>query len=312
MYLGGQWLEDIARGRVQRDMNELLERAPRFANRFIGNQLERVDIAEVLPGDRLLVSRGEIVPVDGILLSPSAAIDQSSLTGEALPVEAKHGGLLLSGVSNAADAFEMEASKTYAQSAYAGIVTLVEEARTSKSRTMRIADRYAVVFLIATLAASAFAWMISGDPLRALSVLVVATPCPLILAVPIAILSGISKNARRGILVKGGEALELLAEAETLLLDKTGTVTDGRARILDIRTIDGFEPSRLLSLVASLEQGSHHVMAESIVTEAKRRSLSLHLPDQIKEEAGSGLEGRVDGQKVGVGAAAFIQARTGR
>lgn len=311
MYLGGQWLEDIAHGRVQRDMNALLERAPRFANRISNDQIERVDIADVRPGDKLLVSRGDVIPVDGTLLSPTAAIDQSSLTGEALPVNASRGDLLLSGVSNASDAFEMRATKPYAQSTYAGIVKLVEDARSSKSPTMRIADRYAVFFLIATVLTSTLAWFISGDPVRALAVLVVATPCPLILAVPIAILSGVSRNARRGVLVKGGDALEGLARAETLLLDKTGTITDGRARLLDIRTRGSMEPSRLLSLAASLEQGSHHVMAESIVAEARRRKMALYLPERLKEEAGSGVEGWVEGHKVSVGGTAFIGGRIG-
>jgi heavy metal translocating P-type ATPase len=311
MYLGGQWLEDLAHGRVQRDMNALLERAPRVAKRFTKDGLERVDVADIRPGDRLLVSRGEVVPVDGALLSPTAAIDQSSLSGEALPVNASRGDLLLSGVSNASDAFEMQATKPYSQSTYAGIVKLVEEARASKSPTMRIADRYAVFFLIVTVVTSTLAWIISGDPVRALSVLVVATPCPLILAVPIAILSGVSRSARRGVLVKGGDALEALAKAETLLLDKTGTITDGRARLVDIRTVGSMEPPRLLSLAASLEQGSHHVMAESIVAEARRRKLPLSLPERLKEEAGSGLEGWVEGQKVSVGGTAFIGGRIG-
>jgi len=310
MYLGGQWLEDLAHGRVQREMNALLERAPRIARRFANDRLEHVDVVDILPGDRLLVSRGEIVPVDGMLLSPTAILDQSSLTGEALPAKMVKGDGLLSGVTNAADAFEMQATRTSAESTYSGIVKLVEGAQSSKSPAMRLADRYSVAFLLLTALASGLAWLISGSPIRALAVLVVATPCPLILAVPIAILSGVSRAARRGILIKGGEALEHLADADTLLMDKTGTITDGRAHLLDIRTFDDFDPSELLRYAASLDQGSQHVTAVAIVEAARERMLSLHLPEDLKEEAGSGIEGRVEGRKIGLGSVEFIQARS--
>jgi heavy metal translocating P-type ATPase len=311
MYSGGQALEVFAQGRVKRAMDALLAAAPRTASRFTDGHLEEVAVSDIMPGDRIMVRRGEVVPVDGRLSTISAVLDQSTLTGESLPVHFETGASLLSGATNAGDAFEMHAERTSAESTYSGIVRLVEGAQTSKSPIMRVADRYASVVLLITSAASTAAWLISGDPLRALAVLVVATPCPLILAVPIAILSGVSHCARKGILVKGGEALERLSQIRTVLLDKTGTITDGRAQLVEVQTFENFDAQLVLRLAASLDQGSNHVLAEAIISAARKRGLSLHTPEKLKEEPGRGIEGEVDGYRVALGGFDFMRSHAG-
>jgi heavy metal translocating P-type ATPase len=238
-------------------------------------------------------------------------LDQSTLTGEALPVSVDMGGAILSGATNAGEAFEMQATSTSADSTYSGIVRLVEGAQRSKAPIMRIADRYSLFFLLGTLLVGGMAWLLSGDPHRALAVLVVATPCPLILAVPVAILSGVSLCARRGILVKSGEALERLATVKTVLLDKTGTITDGRARLVETRTFDGFDPLLLLRLAASLDQGSPHVFAQALVEASRARGLTLENPIAIKEQPGAGIEATIGNFKVALGGPAYIVAQEG-
>jgi len=309
MYSGGQALEDFAQGRVAREMNALLAGVPRSASRYLDGQLEEVPVSAIVRGDRMLIKRGEVVPVDGRICSASAVLDQSTLTGEALPVRLQRGDPVLSGTTNSGEAFDMEATDSSADSTYAGIVRLVETAQKSKAPIMRIADQYALLFLLLTAVASVVAWLLSGDPHRALAVLVVATPCPLILAVPVAILSGVSHCARRGILVKGGEALERLAIVKTVLLDKTGTITDGRARLIETKTFDGLDPQLLLRLAASLDQGSPHVFAQAIVAAARTRGLTLESPEEIEEQPGSGLQGRVGDHRVGLGGSGFILSK---
>jgi heavy metal translocating P-type ATPase len=309
MYSGGQALENFAQGRVAREMNALLAGAPRNASRYRDGRLEEVPVSAIIRGDRMLIKRGEVVPVDGRICSASAILDQSTLTGEALPVRLQADDPVLSGTTNSGEAFEMEASSSSADSTYAGIVRLVEAAQKSKAPIMRIADRYALLFLLLTIATSVAAWLLSGDPHRALAVLVVATPCPLILAVPVAILSGVSHCARRGVLVKGGEALERLAAVNIVLLDKTGTITDGRARLIETKTYDGLEPQFLLRLAASLDQGSPHVFAQALVAAARARGLTLESPEEIEEQPGSGLQGRVGTHQVALGGSGFILSK---
>jgi len=309
MYSGGQALEDFARGRVNREMNALLAAAPRTAARYVQEQIEEVSVEAIGAGDRILVRRGEVVPVDGVLLSPSAMLDESTLTGEALPVHRTLSAEILSGATNAGDAFELQATSTSADSTFSGIVRLIQAAQMSKAPIMRIADRYAVTFLVVTLAVAGGAWWLSSDPLRALAVLVVATPCPLILAVPVAILSGVSRCARNGVLVKGGEALERLAQIDTVLMDKTGTITDGRARLVETRTFGDFDPQQILSLAASLDQGSPHVLAQALVAAAQAKALRLESPTDMREVPGSGIEGMVGGRHVAIGGLGYVMDR---
>lgn len=309
MYAGGQLLESFAEGRASREMSALLARVPRYAMRYRDGGLEEVPIESIVPGDRLLVRSGETVAVDGRLLSEQAALDESALTGEALAAAHAAGEPVMSGSTNAGNAFDLEATRPAADSTYAQIVRLVEEAQSTKAPAVRIADRLAVWFLLVTLAIAGIAWGLSGDRLRALAVLVVATPCPLILALPVALISGISRAARQGILVKNGGALEALSRIRTAILDKTGTLTVGRAEVAAIRLADGWREDEVLRLAASLDLASHHVVAEALVAEARRRNLPLSPPDSVVELPGTGLSGRVEGREVVLGGSHFVSSR---
>ena len=242
MYSGGNVLEDIAVARAEHDFRSLVDRAPREAHRRVGDRIEEVPISAVAIGDQLLVRAGEIVPVDGIVTSTAATIDESALTGEPIPVVKARGTAILSGSLNAGETFELTVSAAAGESTYAGIVRLVTAAQTSKAPFVRLADRYALMFLPVTLVLAFVAWLISGDLIRSLAVLVAATPCPLILAAPVAFIAGVAQAARRGILVKGGGPLEALARAHTVLFDKTGTLTVGGARLAFHRSCAGREP----------------------------------------------------------------------
>ena len=207
MYSGGNVLEEIAVARAERDLRSLVDRAPREAHRVAEGLVEEVPISAVAIGDRLLVHAGEVVPVDGVVNSNAATIDESALTGEPIPVAKARGAAIFSGSLNAGETFEMSVSALAGESTYAGIVRLVTAAQTAKAPFVRLADRYALIFLPVTLALALAAWLISGDLLRSLAVLVAATPCPLILAAPVAFIAGVAQAARRGILVKGGGPL---------------------------------------------------------------------------------------------------------
>ena len=309
MFTGGEALEEFAQRRATREMTALLSRVPRTASRYRDGTLEEVDLATLAPGDRLLIRHGEVIPVDGTVVHGVAVLDESALTGEALPVRRMPGESAMSGSTNAGDPFDLEATSAAADSTYAGIVRLVEAAQSARSPIARLADRYAVAFLVVTLVMAAAAWLASGDAVRALAVLVIATPCPLILAVPVAIISGVSRCARRGVLVKGGGALERLAAVRTVLLDKTGTVTDGRARLMEMKARDDLDPVELLRVAASLDQGSHHVVARALVAAAHERGLTLDMPTRVREAPGAGIEGRVGGHDLVVGGGDFVQAR---
>ncbi|WP_428033001.1 heavy metal translocating P-type ATPase [Ancylobacter sp.] len=309
MFTGGEALEAFAQRRAAREMTALLARLPRTAARYEHGRLAEVPLAALMPGDRLLVRRGEVVPVDGTLEAPTASLDQSALTGEPLPVRHTRGATLMSGSTNAGDAFDLVATRAAAQSTYAGIVRLVEAAQQSRAPMARLADRYALGFLVVTLALAGAAWAWSGDPVRLLAVLVIATPCPLILAVPVAIIAGMSRCAGRGVLVKDGGALEALAGIRTVLIDKTGTLTGGRPRLIEIRPREGFTADEVLRLAASLDQASAHVVAEALVAAAGARGLALSMPTAIVEAPGSGLTGRIEGHEVAVGGRDFVRAQ---
>jgi len=306
MLASGRSLEDYADARAHRELSALLERAPRTAHRYVDGSLTKVPIDDVRPGDLLLVKKGEVVPVDGILTSRDCVLDESALTGESRPVERSEGEQIRSGAVNAGAGFDLRAVASASESTYAGIVRLVEQAQKEKAPFVRLADRYALVFIPVTLAIAGGAWAISGDPVRALAVLVVATPCPLILAAPIAIVAGISRAAKRGIIVKGGGALETLARGTVLLFDKTGTLTAGVPELADVESFDGADPDEVLRMAASLDQVSPHVLATAIVGAAGRRGLPLAFPEDVHEEGGSGISGVVEGRRVSLGKAAWV------
>jgi heavy metal translocating P-type ATPase len=310
MYAGGQYLENFAEGRARREMTKLLSRVPRTALRHQDGGLEEVSLAVLEAGDRIMVRRGEVVAVDGTVATGVAVLDQSALTGEALPIQQHAGEAVMSGSTNAGDSFDLAVSARAEASTYAGIVRLVEAAQESKAPMSRLADRYAMAFLGVTVALAGGAWIWTGDPIRALAVLVVATPCPLILAVPVAIISGVSRAAKLGILIKGSRALENLARVRTLVIDKTGTLTNGAARLVAIEAAPGFTDDELLGLAASLDQASSHVIAQALVSAAREKGCVLTTPDTVSETAGEGVEGIVAGRKVAVGGPGFVSKRS--
>ena len=306
MYAGGTVLEDFAVARAERSLKSLVDRAPRTAHRRVDQSLEDVPVDEVKIGDAILVRAGEIIPVDGLVTSPSAVIDESALTGEPIPVSRHEGEDVRSGTLNAGETFSMRAVATAGESTYAGIVRLVTAAHTAKAPFIRLADRYALLLLPVTVLVAGGAWLLTGDPIRGLAVLVVATPCPLILAAPVAFIAGVSQAARRGILIKGGAALEALARTHTVLFDKTGTLTVGGARLIAVETAPGESPDEVLRLAGSLEQASQNVVAAAIVSAAISKGLDLQVPELVHEVMGSGLEGIIAGQKVRVGSQQLI------
>jgi heavy metal translocating P-type ATPase len=307
MLAGGNELEASAGRRARSELSSLLQRAPRVAHRRVGERLVEVDASEVAPGDVLVVRAGELVAVDGVVVEGEAVLDTATLTGEPLPVASGVGGEVRSGTSNVGEVFEMRASRAAADSAYAAIVRLVQQAELQRAPFVRMADHYAMLFLPITLALAGVAWAVSGDPVRAVAVLVVATPCPLILAAPIALISGVSRAARAGVIVKGGGVIEQLGGARTVLLDKTGTVTVGRPEIVRIEPVDGWSESQALAVAASLDQLSAHVTAEALVRDAHARGLTLAAATDVRETPGSGIEGSIDGRRVAVGSAAFVR-----
>ena len=315
MLATGEALESYADRRAHRELSALLERAPRTVSRYEDGALVERPVEDVRRGDRLLVRQGAVIPVDGVA-SMHVVLDESALTGESRPVERAAGDPIRSGAVNAGGAFDLIATATAEDSTYAGIVRLVEEAERQKAPFVRLADRYAAVFVPVTLVIAGGAWAWSGNPLRALSVLVVATPCPLLLAVPIAIVSGISRAAHRGIIVKGGGALETLARAKVLVLDKTGTLTSGVPQLSDIETFSvdvpgggpGYDVGAedLLRLAASLDQVSPHVLAAALVRASRDRWIELVFPTEVHERHGAGIEGIVDGHRVALGKSSYV------
>jgi heavy metal translocating P-type ATPase len=301
MYAGGNMLEDFAVARAERDLKSLVDRAPRMAHRRTDQSVEDVPIDEVSIGDLILVRAGEVIPVDGVISGAGATLDEAALTGEPIPVTRIKGDPVHSGTVNAGETFELRATAIAGESTYAGIVRMVTAAQTAKAPFIRLADRYALLLLPVTLLLAGAAWLFSGDPTRGLAVLVAATPCPLILAAPVAFIAGVSRAARLGILIKGGGPLEALARTHTVMFDKTGTLTVGGARLVAVETAPGESADEVLQLAGSLEQASHHVVAAAIVSAALARGLTLETPDQVRETMGSGLEGRVGRKQVRVG-----------
>jgi heavy metal translocating P-type ATPase len=301
MYAGGNALEDIAVARAQRDLKALINRAPRIAHRRTGSTITDTQVGELAIGDVALVQGGEVVPVDGVITSSTATIDESALTGEPIPVSRQAGEPARSGSLNAGGPFEIRTSAVAGESTYAGIVRMVDAAQAAKSSFIRLADRYALLLLPITLLVAGGAWFLSGDPVRGLAVLVAATPCPLILAAPVAFISGVARAAKRGILVKGSGPLETLAQTHTVMFDKTGTLTVGGARLVAIEVAPDEQADEVLRLAASLEQSSHHIVARAIVEAAVAKGSKLGTPSQVRETMGAGLEGLIEARMIRVG-----------
>jgi heavy metal translocating P-type ATPase len=305
MLATGQVLDARAEARARRELSLLVARAPRTARRVVADGLVEIPVDEVALGDRLLVRTGEVVPVDGRLVGPGT-FDESALTGEAAPVDRPAGDDVRSGVVSAGGPVEIVTTTTAATSTYAGLVRLVEQAQAGSAPFVRAADRWAMLFVPVTLVIAALGWIISGDPVRAVAVLVVATPCPLLLGAPIALVSGLSRAAKLGVVVKGGGALERLADGKVVVFDKTGTLTRGRPTLTDVVAAGDADADEALRLAASLDQASAHVLAGPIVTAATARGLALTMPSDVVETHGQGVTGTVDGHAVRVGRLAWI------
>jgi len=309
MFTGGMALEAAASRRARRELTLLVQRAPRVAQRRVDGGLEEVPVDEIRAGDVVLVRTGEVVPVDGRLTGGEAVVDMSTLSGEPLPVTLQAGEAVTSGSANAGAPFEVRADRPAAESAYAALVRLVEQAQAQRAPFVRLADRYAAIFLPVTLLVAGLAWAISGDPVRGLAVVVVATPCPLILAAPIALASGLSRAARSGVIVKGAGAIETLGEARTVLFDKTGTLTVGTPEVREVLTLDGLTRGEALRLAASVDRLSAHVLGDALVRAARESGLELAMPVDIDEDPGQGIAGTVDGRRVAVGSRGFLRAQ---
>jgi heavy metal translocating P-type ATPase len=321
MMAGGTALEDYAAGRAKKELTALLERVPQTAHRersgtdagthtAAGTQTnglhEEVAATDVQVGDILLVKPGEVVPLDGFLLSDSGTFDESTLTGESLPVERAAGDPLMSGSLNGEAAVRMKVTALMEDSQYSRIVALVREASESKAPMVRLADRYAVPFTLLAYVLGAVGWIISGSPARFAEVLVVATPCPLLIAAPVAFLGGMSRAARSGIIVKYAGVLEQLSRIKTAAFDKTGTLTYGRPALVGIRTAGSLAEDDVLRLAASAEQYSSHVLAGSVMDAARNRGLAFENATEATEFATHGVRARFDGRDVVVGKPKFV------
>lgn len=303
MLASGRALESWAEGQAESALKALIDRMPKLANRISkGGQIEVISVEQVEKGDRLIVKSGEIVPVDGIA-QESCYLDQSALTGEPMPVLLNKSDSVISGTLNAGNTFEFIATGNISQSTYSGIVTMVRNSRAQSSPNIRLANKWAIRFVPLTILIAIAAYAISGEISRAVAVLVVATPCPLILAVPIALVAGMSRAAKSGAVIKSGAILEKLSRAEAVLLDKTGTVTHGGPVITEIVAQPGLSKEYVLQIAASLDQYSAHIVARALVAEAKQREIKLHAATNVIESHGKEVAGKVAGKSVRVGAA---------
>ena len=301
MLASGRILESWAEGRAERQLKSLIERVPRTTHKVVSNgQLTEIQLSQIVVGDRLLVRSGEIVPTNG-QLCVSAILDESALTGEPLPITRNELEPINSGIVNAGAPFEFIATSTSEQSTYSAIIRLVKTAHEKNSPSIRIANKWAIKFVPVALFMAAAAWLITGEVERAVAVLVTATPCPLILAVPIAIVSGLSQSAKNGVIIKGGAILELLGRTEVVLLDKTGTLTHGGPTVSKIQTSQGYSTDEILQLAASIDQYSTHIVAKTLVKAAKNKNLELLKITDVSEIAGHAIEGRYQDELITVG-----------
>ena len=306
MLTGGEALEDFAERRAHAELSALLKRAPQYAHVIRSRKVLDIKASAVRVSDKLEIRPGEVVPVDAIILEGGGSFDESSLTGEAIPVTKQPGDQVLSGSINQDGVLLVRALHTAADSQYQQIIKLVEAASKSQAPFVRLADRYSIPFTVTAYAIAGAVWFISGDAIRFLEVIVVATPCPLILAAPIAIISGMSRASKYGIIVKTGSALERLAEAQTIAFDKTGTLTAGKPVVEKVTTFGSFTKNDVLGSAAALEQSSNHVLAEAIVTAATERKIRFAKAKHVTETAGHGLAASIKNSHILVGNIGFI------
>ena len=301
MLTGGEALEDYAENRAEKELDALLKRAPQIAHVLRGGKVMDVRVSKVETNNKIIIKPGELVPVDAVIIEGTATFDQSSLTGESVPVSKKVGDNLLSGSVNMDGAITAKALRPASESQYEQIIKLVKSAQNSQTPFVRLADRYSIPFTAISFMIAIGAWILSHQAIRFVEVLVVATPCPLILAAPIAVISGMSRAAKNGIIIKSGGSLERLAEATSIAFDKTGTLTTGIAQIKEVKAFGRNKKNDVLKLAGSLEQNSNHVLAVSIVNETKRLKIKLTKATGIKNFSGTGMSGKVSGKLVMIG-----------
>lgn len=305
MLTGGDSLEDYAAKRANKELKSLLDNSPQKAHQLVEGNLIDIAVEKVNLGDQLVVKPGEIIPVDGSVVSGESTVDESSLTGEARPVNKNVGDFVMSGSINGDNSLTMKAEKTAADSQYQTIVKLVKESEVQPAHFVRMADRYAVPFTITAYVIAGVAWFISKDATRFAEVLVVASPCPLILAAPIALVAGMSRSSRNGIVVKTGTTLEKMASAKSVAFDKTGTITKGELAVDKIVPVNGFSAEYLELLAASAEQESSHILARSLVVNISSKQ-NLKKVSDLEEVTGSGIKATIEGKVVRVGKPSFV------
>jgi heavy metal translocating P-type ATPase len=307
MLTGGEALEDYAENRAKAELDALLNNAPKMAHVVRKKLTVDVPISEVKVSDILIIKPGEVVPVDVLIMEGAANFDEASLTGESLPQSKTVGDKVLSGSLNIDGVITVKALHIAADSQYEQIIKLVRSATNSQAPFVRLADRYSVPFTIIAFGIAIASWAVSHQSIRFLDVLVVATPCPLILAAPIAVISGMSRAAKHGIIVKNGGAIERLAQATTIAFDKTGTLTSGKLVVDKVRGFNGYRDQEILSFAAALEKNSNHVLAMAITSAAHTQSLKIPKAKNIREEAGKGLISVVGGKQILVGRQSFLE-----
>lgn len=311
MLVGGETLEDYAAGRANRELSALLQKTPDIAHVMQEGKVVDMDLDDVEIGAHLLIKPMEVVPIDGFLLSEAAILDESSVTGETKPNELQQGDEILSGAINGSSSIEIRTSVAASESQFQKIVALVREAEATPANFVRLADRYAVPFTIMAYIIAAVAYFISGDPVRIAEVLVVASPCPLILAAPIAFVSGMSRSSKNGFLIKNGTIIEKLATAKAIFFDKTGTITDGKIEVDAIVPAEGISQEELLNIVYTIEKSSTHILAKAVSSYAESHNVQSLALESLSEVAGLGVTGQINGQLIKIGRASFVGAPEG-
>ena len=306
MLVGGDSLEDYASKKAHTELKALLDNSPQTAHKVVADKLIDIKVDEANIGDQLVVKPGETVPVDGHIIKGSSMFDESSLTGESRPITKNVSDTVYSGSINGDSAITMTVDKLAKDSQYQRLIQLVKQADSTPAHFVRMADRYAVPFTGIAFVIAGIAWFVSKDPVRFAEVLVVASPCPLILAAPVALVSGMSRSSRNGIVVKTGSVLEKMATAKTAALDKTGTITSGRLFVDQIKPVAGTTKEELLSYAASAEQSSGHILARSLLNYAVKHDVNLLEVQQLSEVTGNGVTAQIAGQTIKVGKASFV------
>jgi heavy metal translocating P-type ATPase len=307
MLTGGEALEDYAEHRAKKELSSLLASKPKKAHLLKGSKIIEVTVSEIVPGDRVVVRPGEVVPVDGEIIDGLSSFDESQLTGESLPLVKDSGDTVLSGSLNMEGAVTIKAMHTAAESQFEQIIKLVKTAARSQAPYVRLADRYSIPFTIVAYLIAGTVWIISGDAVRFLEVIVVATPCPLLLGAPIALISGMSRATKYGVIVKTGSALERLASVQTFAFDKTGTLTKGKPTVTDITPYGSFHKDQILQYAGALAQSSSHILGHAIVAAAQKQKLKIVGAKHVKETAGHGLSGRLQGKTILVGRLSYME-----